>query len=138
MESFIIRALVRLPNGKIISFILSNHLEHNKVSQGVVDMLLQSEQIIIDEDHAFVEFEKPFISPIGHKFKYFDRAWADIVMTPALFIEVGRSWLQEWCVEYDREIHKCMLRPPHFKDHFYFADELHSTIALHAFVPIVP
>ena len=31
-----------------------------------------------------------------------------------------------------------MLRPPHFKDHFYFADKLHPTIALHASIPIVP
>ena len=31
-----------------------------------------------------------------------------------------------------------MLRPPHFKDHFYFANELHLTIALHASIPILP
>ena len=59
-------------------------------------------------------------------------------MTPTLFIEVGRSWLQERCAEYDHEAHKCMLRAPHFKDHFYFANELHPTIALHASIPIVP
>ena len=31
-----------------------------------------------------------------------------------------------------------MLQPLHFKDHFYFADELPPKFALHASVPIVP
>ncbi|MQL84216.1 hypothetical protein Taro_016714 [Colocasia esculenta] len=71
--------LALLPNEKPTKIILDEENQNNYISQAIVNILLQTGEIIVDGDQAFLEFHLKILGKIKKKsVNYFDGAWCTI------------------------------------------------------------
>ncbi|MQL81526.1 hypothetical protein Taro_013981 [Colocasia esculenta] len=110
--------LVLLPNEKPTKIILDEENQNNYISQAIVDILVQTCEIIDDGDQAFVEFHLKFLGRTQKKsVNYFDGAWCTIDPSRS-YITLGKEWLEERHVAIDSN--QCIIQPPHLRGKFCF------------------
>ncbi|MQL82760.1 hypothetical protein Taro_015241 [Colocasia esculenta] len=111
--------LALLPNEKPTKIILDEENQNNYISQAIVDILLQTGEIIVDGDQTFVEFHLKFLGRTQKRsVNYFDRAWCTIDPSRS-YITLGKEWLEERHVAIDAN--QCIIQPPHLRGKFCFS-----------------
>ncbi|MQM00917.1 hypothetical protein Taro_033663 [Colocasia esculenta] len=110
--------LALLPNEKPTKIILDEENQNNYISQAIVDILLQTGEIIVDGDQTFVEFHLKFLGRTQKRsVNYFDGAWCTIDPSRS-YITLGKEWLEERHVAIDSN--QCIIQPPHLRGKFCF------------------
>ncbi|MQM15245.1 hypothetical protein Taro_048187 [Colocasia esculenta] len=118
--------LALLPNEKSTKIILDEENQTNYISQAIVDILLQTDEIFVDGDQTFVEFHLKVLGRTQKKsVNYFDGVWCTIDSSSS-YITLGKEWLEERHVAIDSN--QCIIQPPHLRGKFCFPKYI-STVA---------